>query len=83
MVGHGIGRELHEDPSVPNYGREGHGPLLQTGMAIAIEPMINLGTYEVEILDDGWTCVTKDRKPSAHYENTVALTEKGAEILTL
>ena len=83
MVGHGIGRSLHEDPNVPNYGRPGHGPVLQTGMVLAIEPMINMGTYEVEILSDGWTCVTKDRKPSAHYENTVALTEKGVEILTL
>ena len=81
MVGHGIGRQLHEEPNVPNYGRAGHGPLLQPGMVLAIEPMVNLGTYEVII--DGWKCVTKDGKPSAHYENTVALTEKGAEILTL
>lgn len=81
MVGHGIGRQLHEEPNVPNYGRVGHGPLLQPGMVLAIEPMVNLGTYEVII--DGWKCVTKDGKPSAHYENTVALTEKGAEILTL
>lgn len=83
MVGHGIGREMHEDPAVPNFGREGHGARLEKGMVLAIEPMITLGTWEVEILNDGWTCVTRDRKPAAHYENTVALTENGAEILTL
>ncbi|MEG1662536.1 MAG: type I methionyl aminopeptidase [Clostridia bacterium] len=83
MVGHGIGREMHEDPSVPNYGRAGHGIKLETGLVLAIEPMINIGTWEVETLKDNWTCVTLDRKPSAHYENTVALTENGIEILTL
>lgn len=83
MVGHGIGRHMHEDPAVPNYGRAGHGLRLERGIVLAIEPMINIGTWEVETLDDGWTCVTKDRKPSAHYENTVALTENGAEILSL
>ena len=83
MVGHGIGREMHEDPQVPNYGRAGHGMRLPVGLVIAIEPMITMGTWEIETLDDGWTCVTKDRLPSAHYENTVALTENGAEILTL
>lgn len=83
MVGHGIGRQLHEDPAVPNYGRAGHGVKLQKGLVLAIEPMINIGTWEVETLEDGWTCVTKDRMPSAHYENTVALTENGIEILTL
>jgi methionyl aminopeptidase len=83
LVGHGIGRHMHEDPAVPNYGREGHGLRLEKGLVLAIEPMINIGTCEVETLSDGWTCVTLDRKPSAHYENTVALTENGAEILTL
>ncbi len=81
MVGHGIGRELHEDPSVPNYGKAGHGPKLEVGMVLAIEPMINMGTWQV--IEDGWNCTTLDGKPSAHYENTVALTENGAEILTL
>ncbi len=81
MVGHGIGREMHEDPSVPNYGRAGHGPRLEVGMVLAIEPMVNMGTWQV--IEDGWKCTTMDGKPSAHYENTVALTENGAEILTL
>lgn len=81
MTGHGIGREMHEDPSVPNYGVAGRGIKLQVGMVLAIEPMINLGTWEV--IEDGWKCETKDGLPSAHYENTVALTENGAEILTL
>lgn len=81
MVGHGIGREMHEDPSVPNFGKPGHGPKLEVGMVLAIEPMVNMGTWQV--LEDGWKCVTADGKPSAHYENTVALTENGAEILTL
>ena len=83
MVGHGIGREMHEDPQVPNYGRAGHGPKLEKGLVLAIEPMITLGDWQVETLGDGWTCVTVDRSPSAHYENTVALTENGIEILTL
>lgn len=83
LVGHGIGREMHEDPQVPNFGRAGHGVRLAVGMVLAIEPMVNMGTWKVETLDDGWTCVTQDGTPSAHYENTVALTENGAEILTL
>lgn len=83
LVGHGIGREMHEDPPVPNFGRAGHGVRLAVGMVLAIEPMVNMGTWKVETLDDGWTCVTQDGMPSAHYENTVALTENGAEILTL
>lgn len=83
LVGHGIGREVHEDPQVPNFGRAGHGVRLAVGMVLAIEPMVNMGTWKVETLDDGWTCVTQDGMPSAHYENTVALTENGAEILTL
>ena len=81
MVGHGIGRHMHEDPSVPNYGKRGVGPRLKKGMAIAIEPMINMGKKEVII--DGWKCVTKDGLPSCHYENTVVLTDNGAEIITL
>lgn len=83
LVGHGIGRDMHEDPSVPNYGRKGTGIRLKKGMTIAIEPMINAGVYQVDFLSDGWSVVTKDRKPSAHYENTVAITENGVEILTL
>lgn len=81
MVGHGIGRALHEDPNVPNYGRRRTGVRLRAGMTLAIEPMINMGAREVVI--DGWSCVTKDRMPSAHYENTVAITDEGVEILTL
>ena len=83
LVGHGIGREMHEDPSVPNYGTKGSGIRLSNGLVLAIEPMINLGTYKVNCKGDGWTVVTHDGKPSAHYENTVALTENGLEILTL
>lgn len=83
LVGHGIGREMHEDPSVPNYGKKGTGIRLKKGMAIAIEPMINMGGYQVDFLRDGWSVVTRDRLPSAHYENTVAITENGVEILTL
>lgn len=83
LVGHGIGRDMHEDPEVPNYGREGHGLRLRKNMTIAIEPMINMGTHEVYMLDDGWTIVTEDNFPSAHYENTVAITEDGVEILSL
>ncbi|MEW5758023.1 MAG: type I methionyl aminopeptidase [Candidatus Omnitrophota bacterium] len=82
FVGHGIGRELHEDPEIPNYGQAGCGPILQEGMVLAIEPMINLGKPEVEILDDGWTAVTKDRLPSAHFEHTIAVTSDGPKILT-
>ena len=81
MVGHGVGRQLHEDPSVPNYGRRGTGVRLKRNMTIAIEPMINMGGYEVDI--DGWKCVTRDGKPSAHYENTVVIGDNGVEILTL
>ena len=83
LVGHGIGTDMHEDPSVPNYGKKGTGIRLKKGMTIAIEPMINAGTYQVEFMRDGWTVKTKDRRPSAHYENTVAITEDGVEILTL
>ena len=83
LVGHGIGRNLHEDPSVPNFGRAGHGVKLVAGMTLAIEPMINEGTWKVEVLDDDWTVVTADGKLAAHYENTVAITKTGCEILTL
>lgn len=81
-VGHGIGRSMHEDPQVPNYGIPGRGPKLKAGMTLAIEPMINMGTYEVKTLDDGWTVVTEDGKPSAHFEHTIAITDGGPEILT-
>ena len=83
LVGHGIGRDMHEDPSVPNFGKKGTGMRLKAGMTICIEPMINAGTYKVVFHDDGWTVTTMDGKPSAHYENTVLITEDGVEILTL
>ena len=85
MVGHGIGTKLHEDPEVPNYKRMGSGKgiLLRPGMTLAIEPMISQGTWRIEILEDEWTCVTLDRKKSAHYENTVVITDGDPEILTL
>ncbi|MFA4908611.1 MAG: M24 family metallopeptidase, partial [Candidatus Omnitrophota bacterium] len=82
FVGHGIGRQLHEEPEVPNYGMPGRGPLLKEGMVLAIEPMVNIGTWRSEILDNGWTAVTGDRLPSAHFEHTVAVTDQGPEILT-
>jgi len=81
-VGHGIGRAMHEDPQIPNFGKPGRGPRLEVGMALAIEPMVNMGTYEVQTLKDHWTVVTKDNRPSAHFEHTVAITENGLEILT-
>jgi len=81
-VGHGIGRKMHEEPQVPNYGPPGRGPRLEPGMTLAIEPMINLGTHKVETLTDRWTVVTEDRKPSAHFEHTIAITDGPAEILT-
>ena len=80
--GHGIGSEMHEDPGVPNYGKPGKGPRLEPGMTIAVEPMINEGNYHVDVLDDGWTVITADGSLSAHYENTILITETGAEILT-
>ena len=82
-TGHGIGKEMHEDPSVPNYGKLGTGVRLKAGTALCIEPMIALGDWHVRILNDGWTAVTVDRKPAAHYENTVIVREDGVEILTL
>jgi len=83
FVGHGIGKSMHEEPQVPNYVDTNKGPKLKEGMVLALEPMVNQGTYEVEILNDGWTVVTKDRKLSAHFEHTVAITQAGPEILTL
>jgi len=82
MCGHGIGRKMHEDPEVPNYGRRGTGALLRNGMCIAIEPMINMGSRNIVIGGDGWTCRTKDRKPSAHYEHTVAIYDDAVHVLT-
>jgi len=82
FVGHGIGSALHEEPEVPNYGTEGRGPRLVPGMTIAVEPMVNIGAYQVNTLSDDWTVVTADGKLSAHYENTILITNDGAEILT-
>ena len=81
-VGHGIGRSLHEDPQIPNYGDPGRGPELKPGIVVAIEPMVNLGGWETRVLDDDWTVVTADGSLSAHFEHTVALTDEGAEVLT-
>lgn len=83
FVGHGIGRRLHEEPQIPNFGPPGRGPILRPGMTLAIEPMLNVGAADVETLADGWTVVTKDRKPSAHVEHTVAIVEDGVEILSV
>lgn len=82
FVGHGVGRKMHEDPQIPNFGRAREGPKLKPGMTLAIEPMVNGGTYEVQLLDDGWTVVSADGQPSAHFEHTVLITETEAEILT-
>ena len=82
FVGHGVGRALHEEPQIPNFGPAGRGPRLRAGMTLAIEPMIAAGGWEVDVLEDGWTAVTKDRSLAAHYEHTVALTESGPEVLT-
>ncbi len=83
FVGHGVGATMHEAPQIPNFGRRGSGALLKPGMCLAIEPMINLGTGKVDMLDDGWTAVTRDRKPSAHFEHTVLVTNGEPEILTI
>ncbi len=83
LVGHGIGRQMHEDPEVPNFGIPGHGMRLSEGMTIAVEPMITMGTEQVDWMEDGWTVKTRDRKPAAHYENTIAITSNGIEILSL
>jgi len=82
FVGHGVGRNMHEDPQVPNFGQPGHGPRLKAGMVLAIEPMVNVGDYEVETLENNWTVVTVDGKRSAHFEHSVALTDEGPWILT-
>lgn len=82
LVGHGIGSSLHELPDIPNFGRKDTGPILKAGMVIAVEPMINAGTHNVAILNDGWTIITRDKKPSAHFEHTVLVTNEGYEILT-
>lgn len=82
-VGHGIGKDMHEDPEVPNFGRPGRGPKLEHGMVLAIEPMVNIGDYYVQVQDNEWTVVTEDGTLSAHYENTVAILNNGPEILTL
>lgn len=82
FVGHGIGTRIHEEPEIPNFGAPNKGPRLEKGMVLAIEPMVNAGTFEVEIMDDGWTAVTKDRRLSAHFEHTIAVTDGEAEILT-
>src|SRR5580698_6853188 len=82
FVGHGIGRALHEDPEIPNYGRPSQGPQLAAGMVFAIEPMVNMGTHRTKVLNDGWTVVTEDGKPSAHFEHTIAITAAGPELLT-
>lgn len=82
LVGHGVGSSVHEEPDVPNYGKKGTGPELKTGMVIAVEPMLNLGTSDVYMLDDDWTVITADDKPSAHFEHTVLVLDDGYEILT-
>jgi len=82
FVGHGIGKSLHEDPQIPNFGSPHQGPRLEKGMIFALEPMVNEGTYEVRVLEDGWTVVTADGKPSAHFEHTIAITDGEAEILS-
>lgn len=82
FCGHGIGQQMHEDPQVPNYGRRGTGPKLKEGWVLAIEPMVNLGTHEVQILSDGWTVKTKDGRASCHFEHTIAVTEDGPVVLT-
>jgi len=83
FVGHGIGKSLHEEPQIPNFGSPRQGPRLEEGMVFALEPMVNEGTYEVKILSDGWTVITADRKRSAHFEHTIAVTDGDPEILTL
>jgi methionyl aminopeptidase len=82
FVGHGIGRRLHEDPQIPNFGEPGRGPHLRPGMVLAVEPMVTMGSWEVRILDDGWTAVTRDGSLAAHFEHTIAVTEDGPEVLT-
>ena len=81
-VGHGIGRRMHEDPQIPNYGKPGQGPKIKAGYVFAVEPMVNMGTHHTKVLGDGWTVITLDGKPSAHSEHTIAITEEGPEVLT-
>ncbi|MEK7778249.1 MAG: M24 family metallopeptidase, partial [Chloroflexota bacterium] len=81
-VGHGVGRALHEEPSIPNFGEPGKGPLLRPGMVIAIEPMLNVGGWRTRVLEDEWTVVTADGTLSAHFEHTIAITEEGPQVLT-
>jgi methionyl aminopeptidase len=81
-VGHGIGRKMHEDPQIPNYGKPGQGPKIKAGYVFAIEPMVNMGNHYTKVLSDGWTVVTLDGRPSAHVEHTIAITEEGPEVLT-
>ena len=81
-VGHGIGRDMHEDPQIPNYGRPGRGPVMKPGLVVAVEPMVNAGGWETSLLPDGWTVVTEDGSLSAHFEHTIAVTEDGHEVLT-
>lgn len=83
FVGHGIGRTMHEEPQVPNFGRRRSGPVLRTGMCIAIEPMVNAGTHAIEMLSDGWTAVTRDRRPACHFEQSVLITDGDPEILSV
>jgi methionyl aminopeptidase len=83
FVGHGVGRSMHEEPQIPNFGRKGSGDKLKPGMTLAIEPMVNFGRHEVDVLPDGWTVVTRDRRPSAHFEHTVLVTSGDPEILTV
>jgi methionyl aminopeptidase len=82
LVGHGVGRDVHEEPQVPNIGRPGHGPLLREGMVLAIEPMLSAGSADIRTLDDGWTVITADKALSAHFEHTVGLTADGPRVLT-
>jgi len=83
FCGHGVGRMLHEDPEIPNYGEPNRGPRLKSGMTFAVEPMVNAGTYEVDICSNGWTVVTADGRPSSHFENTIVITDREPEILTM
>ncbi|MBW2617861.1 MAG: M24 family metallopeptidase, partial [Deltaproteobacteria bacterium] len=83
FVGHGIGKAMHEEPQIPNFGSPGQGVLLKAGMTLAIEPMVNAGAYQVRVLDDGWTAVTADGRLSAHFEHSVAITTNGPDILSL
>ncbi len=83
FVGHGVGKDMHEEPQIPNFGRKSDGPKLKDGVTLAIEPMVNLGGHEVDILPDGWTAVTRDRRLSAHFEHTILVTHSGPEILTI